>query len=206
MVYTRTLKQLIPQQRVCRPMKYGPDRQVCKCVVVEVTSLLDRKAALRSDKGNCTDKYYYSACCRKYVDTCFAFDIAVQVCQWRVGAWIIGFNVQYTCVQFCYILTEYSVYSFGNAVIYVYPSCSFQVISCPYSVVANKRKIRTATEAVSDIPNGASLLVGGKIFVLWRDVEIFVISEYSYPEKLQDHKSTISYYGCTVPVTVTIWQ
>jgi len=36
------------------------------------------------------------------------------------------------------------------------------VISCPYSVVANKWKIRTATEAVHDIPNGASLLVGGK--------------------------------------------
>ena len=36
------------------------------------------------------------------------------------------------------------------------------MISCPYSVVANKWKIRTATEAVHDIPNGASLLVGGK--------------------------------------------
>lgn len=36
-----------------------------------------------------------------------------------------------------------------------------KVISCPYSVVANKRKIRTAAEAVNDIPNGASLLVGG---------------------------------------------
>lgn len=36
------------------------------------------------------------------------------------------------------------------------------MISCPYSVVANKWKIRTATEAVYDIPNGASLLVGGK--------------------------------------------
>jgi len=39
------------------------------------------------------------------------------------------------------------------------------VISCPYSVVANKWKIRTATEAVHDIPNGASLLVGGKKFL-----------------------------------------
>jgi len=36
-----------------------------------------------------------------------------------------------------------------------------KVISCPYSVVANKWKIRTASEAVHDIPNGASLLVGG---------------------------------------------
>jgi len=39
------------------------------------------------------------------------------------------------------------------------------VISCPFSVVANKWKIRTAAEAVHDIPNGASLLVGGKKFL-----------------------------------------
>jgi hypothetical protein len=39
------------------------------------------------------------------------------------------------------------------------------VLSCPYSVRASKKnKIRTATEAVKDIPDGASLLVGGKKF------------------------------------------
>jgi hypothetical protein len=62
------------------------------------------------------------------------------------------------------ILREYFICSFENTLLYLYPSCSFQVISCPYSVVARKRKIRTVTEAVSDIPNGASLLVGGKKF------------------------------------------
>jgi len=39
------------------------------------------------------------------------------------------------------------------------------VISCSYSVAANEWKIRTATEAVHDIPNGASLLVGGKKYL-----------------------------------------
>jgi hypothetical protein len=48
------------------------------------------------------------------------------------------------------------------------------VFSCPYSFTANrKNKIRTATEAVKDIPNGAKLLVGGKKFYVSRnDVEV----------------------------------
>jgi hypothetical protein len=42
-------------------------------------------------------------------------------------------------------------------------SSLFQVLSCSYSVRASKKnKIRTATEAVKDIPDGAKLLVGGK--------------------------------------------
>jgi len=51
--------------------KYGADLEVRKCVIVEGTSLLVRKATLRSDKGNCIDKYYYSTCCWKYVDAFF---------------------------------------------------------------------------------------------------------------------------------------
>jgi hypothetical protein len=52
---------------------------------------------------------------------------------------------------------------FVNIILDDYQSCLFQVLSCPYSVRASKKnKIRTAAEAVKDIPDGARLLVGGK--------------------------------------------
>lgn len=69
---TEIQKQMIAQVAdTTAACKYGADLEDSNCVIVEVTSSLVRKAPLRSDKGNCTDKYYYSACCRKYVDTFF---------------------------------------------------------------------------------------------------------------------------------------
>jgi hypothetical protein len=54
---------------------------------------------------------------------------------------------------------------FGNITSNDCPSSYlFQVLACSYSLIANKNKIRTATDAVKDIPSGASLLVGGKKF------------------------------------------
>ena len=40
----------------------------------------------------------------------------------------------------------------------------FQTFSCSYSVAARKRsKVTTVSEAIKDIQNGSTLLVGGKL-------------------------------------------
>lgn len=71
-IHKQLIAQLAHSTAGCfSPKKYGADLKVRNCVIVEVTSSLVRKATLGSDKGNCTDKYYYSACCRKYVDAFF---------------------------------------------------------------------------------------------------------------------------------------